>query len=347
MPSSSSTTPASCELYDLVIDMDWDAVALHAKKHPQDAAWEDGEWHETPLYCACQNSPSEQAIRALLQAYPPAAQMGSKNGDLPLHIACRWRASVGVIRALLEYAPTTACVATKYGKTPLVALWEGYKTSNGEQEVYQCTCEKSILLMEAIAHFHGFLLEDGEPFCLFAAMKMECPDAPLYLVLEEYKHQISMCDKQKRLPLHVAVDVGIPSRRKLHKCVFEHLLERYPEAATIPDPVTGRLPLHTMVCNPAYSWKEIEVVFQSYPRAMAARDPLTGLLPFLLAPSVETCFCLLTAQPHALACWSPLTSYQVHQPVRSKMHVMVSHTIAVGLVAAALAGLSIAAATMS
>lgn len=80
MQSLNHAIHPSCELYDLVTDMNWDAVVQHAKERPQDAAFVDGEWHETPLFSACQNSPSEQAIRALFQAYPAAVRMGSKNG---------------------------------------------------------------------------------------------------------------------------------------------------------------------------------------------------------------------------------------------------------------------------
>ena len=305
--SSTSDTLASCELYDLVIDMNWDAVAKHAKEHPEDAKFIDGEWKETPLYGACQNDPSEQAVRALLQAYPPAVRLGSKRGDLPLHIACRWRASIGVIRALIEHDPSTVCVATKYGKTPLAALWEEYTKSNNEQ-TYQLTCEKSTMLLEAVAHYQGLVApETGEPLCLHAAMKMECNDALLHFVMEEYRHQTLQHDRKGRLPLHLAVEPGITSRRKLWRCVFENLIEQYPEAARISDPVSGRLPLHTMVSNRFYTWNEIEVIFKAYPQAVVDRDPVTGLLPFALSHSVETSFCLLNARPDVVAGCSVLS----------------------------------------
>lgn len=305
MPSLASTTsPApSCELYDKVIDMNWEAVANHAKECPQDAAFIDGEWKETPLFNACQHDPSEDAIKALVKAYPAAVRMGSKNGDLPLHIACRWRASENVIRALIESDPTTACALTKFGKTPLGALWEGYRKSDESEEMYQSTCEKSKVVLEAIAREYEFVSSEtpNEPLGLFAAMKMECTDALLYFVFQEYRHQIAQRDVKGRLALHIAADLGIPTQRKLWKCVFEELLEHYPEAARIPDPTSSRLPLHTMISNPAYGWAEIEVVFQAYPQAMLERESETGLLPFALTSSVETSFCLLTAQPDVLS----------------------------------------------
>lgn len=338
-------TRPSCELYDLVIDMNWDAVVQHAKERPQDAAFEDGEWHETPLFSALQNSPSEQAIRALLQAYPPAVRMGSKNGDLPLHIACRWRASAKVICALLDHDQSTASIATKYGKTPLTALWEGYNKSGKDQEIYQATCEKSKVLLEAIARSHRLLSgENGaSPLLLHASMHIACPDALLYLVMKEYKHQISNRDQQGRLPLHIAADVGIPSRRKLHKCVIEELIASYPEAASIEDPVNGRLALHSMASNPVYSWNEMQVVFRAHPQAMSTRDPVTGLLPFQLAPSTETSFCLLTAQPDVLVSCSPLVSREKEEKEISKC-VTISHSVVVGLLSMAIAACVVAAA---
>lgn len=331
MTSAPPASLASCELYDLVIDMNWEAVEKHANEHPQDASFVDGEWKETPLFAACQNDPSEKAVRALLQAYPSAVLMGSKNGDIPLHIACRWRASVGVIRALLEYDESTACAATKFGKTPLAALWEGYKKSGGGEEVHQSTCEKSEVLLEAIARVYGFV-SNGKPLCLHAAMKMECTDALLYHVMERYQHQISECDQKGRLPLHLACEVGIPKRRKLWRCVFEELLQANPEAARTPDPISGKLPLHTMVSNPKYTWNEIELVFQAYPQAMSQRDAVTDLLPFAMTSSVETRFCLLTAQPDVLATCKPLPFQEESGKNSLEGSSIVRHAVAVGLV---------------
>jgi hypothetical protein len=345
MQSLNHAIHPSCELYDLVTDMNWDAVVQHAKERPQDAAFEDGEWHETPLFSACQNSPSEQAIRALFQAYPAAVRMGSKNGDLPLHIACRWRASVNVICALVEQDPLTASVTTKYGKTPLTALWEGYSKGGKGQEIYQSTCEKSKVLLGAIARSHRLLSEEnGAPLLLHACMQIECPDALLYLVMEEYKHQISNRDQQGRFPLHIAADVGIPSQRKLHKCVIETLIASYPEAARIEDPITGRLALHSMTSNPAYSWNEMQIVFQAHPQAMATRDPVTGLLPFQLASSIETSFCLLTAQPDVLLCCSHLVSCEKEEKAISKC-VATPHSVVVVLLSMAIGGCFVVAAT--
>jgi hypothetical protein len=334
MPSliapSRASPPASCELFDLVIGLNWDAVAKHAQEHPQDAAWFDGEWLETPLYCACQHDPSEKAIRALLKAYPPAPTLPKKNGDLPLHIACYSGASIGVLRALLEQEPSTVCVTTKYGKTPIMALWDGYKprvTPSLRQDGYSAVCEKSQLLLEAVAQTQGMVAVDkGEPLCLHAAMRIECSDSLLYFILEEYKHQIAQRDGEGRLPLHLAVAPGIPYRRRLWRCVFESLLAEYPEAARTPDPVTGRLALHTMACNPAYTWDELEVVFQAAPRTILERDPVTRLPPFCLAatnkfPSVEVCFCLLAAQPDVLARYTVSPCQEGSDSVRKRPFV--------------------------
>lgn len=305
IPPSRTSPPASCQLFDLVIHLNWDAVAKHAQEHPEDAAWLDDDWLESPLYCACQHDPSEKAIRALLEAYPPAATLASKNGDLPLHIACYCSANIGVLRALIEHEPSTVCATTKYGKTPIMALWDGHMRISRE-DIYPVTCEKAKLLLEAVARTQGLVSVDtGEPLCLHAAMKMECSDALLYYVLEKYKQQVSQCDQRGHLPLHLAVAPGIPNRRKLWRCVFETLIAECPEAPRTPDPVTGRLPLHTMASNPAYSWDELALVFQAAPRVINERDPVTGLLPFALAAinkssSVDVSFLLLAAQPDVL-----------------------------------------------
>lgn len=300
------------------------------------------EWLE--IYCACQHDPSEKAIRAILKAYPPAATLTKKNGDLPLHIACYSGASIEVLRALLEHEPSTVCATTKYGTTPIMALWDGYKphvTPSLRRDGYSAVCKKSQLLLEAVAQTQGMVAVDtGEPLCLHAAMRMECCDSLLYFILEEYKHQISQCDGQGRLPLHLAVAPGIPHRRRLWRCVFESLLAEYPEAARTPDPVTGRLALHTMACNPAYTWDELEVVFQAAPRTIIDRDPVTGLPPFCLAatnksPSVEVSFCLLAAQPDVLARYTVSPAREECNSARKRPFV--ASTIMVGFFAVFLA----------
>jgi hypothetical protein len=53
MPKNTgSDVPESSDLWDLVLDMNWSGCVELAKNQPQDAKFEDGHWHETPLFLA-------------------------------------------------------------------------------------------------------------------------------------------------------------------------------------------------------------------------------------------------------------------------------------------------------
>jgi hypothetical protein len=127
--SSASTVPSvpppCSDLYDLVLDMDWNRAILHCQKQPQDAKFQDGDGLETPLYLACQWNPPLELVQALIQTNPDALLWTSReHADLPLHMICRYGSTnVAVLKEFL-IKPATACHATKYGKTPLWVLWE-------------------------------------------------------------------------------------------------------------------------------------------------------------------------------------------------------------------------------
>ena len=89
-----STTPASIppcsDLYDAVLDLDWEKVVEHCRDYPRDAQFQEGDNLETPLYLACQWHPPLHVIQALIEAHPPALQWTSREfRDLPLHMICR------------------------------------------------------------------------------------------------------------------------------------------------------------------------------------------------------------------------------------------------------------------
>lgn len=121
----------SCDLWDLVLDMDWERVVEHAKEFPLDAEWMDGHWHESPLYLACQSNAPLAAVQAIIDAYPKAILTHSRaNKDLPLHIACRYQADEAILAELVKLYPVTAVEQTLCGRTPIMALWEFRPESN-------------------------------------------------------------------------------------------------------------------------------------------------------------------------------------------------------------------------
>jgi hypothetical protein len=125
----------------------------HAQEHPVDAKWQNGHWHETPLYLACQHNPPIKAVRALVQAFPAAVRIPSRaNQDLPIHIACRYQVSKDILQELLlRDFPVTAIEQTRWGRTPLMVLWEFCSTTALEEE--DMFWNKIVLLLSAVARY--------------------------------------------------------------------------------------------------------------------------------------------------------------------------------------------------
>ena len=124
---SSPLPPRPCsELYDLVLDLDWNRVMAHCQQSPQDAQFQEGDGLETPLYLACQWNPPLPVIQALIQANPQALLLTSReHRDLPLHMISRYASTTAqVLQEFLCQYPATARQATKYGKTALWILWD-------------------------------------------------------------------------------------------------------------------------------------------------------------------------------------------------------------------------------
>lgn len=141
-PSSSSSTPqdphkdpayvrALAESTDLSLlitkDKNWAAAALRCRRHPHEAreAMEvkvRGAYTAkiTPLHYACENRPSVEVVRTLIDANPSALERRQEpGGQLPLHAACTWGASPEVIQTLLAARPSCAEMKDFLSNLPL------------------------------------------------------------------------------------------------------------------------------------------------------------------------------------------------------------------------------------
>jgi hypothetical protein len=204
MATSTTALPPSCQLFDLVLDMNWNNVVHHAKNHPEDASFQDGDCYETPLYLSCQLSPPSSAIEALIAAFPGALTIKSKNGDIPLHIACRYGASSDVLRLLVEAHPATCLLQTKWGKTALMALCDGYQIDDDADK-----WEKVRILLQGVAQSQNLVRNDGTFLLVHAAVllgSLGCPACILDRIVKDYPDQVWERDApQGRLPLHLAI----------------------------------------------------------------------------------------------------------------------------------------------
>jgi len=118
-------------------DKHWEAATLRCRNHPEEARVNlevkiRGAYNAkiTPLHYACEQNPTVEVIKALLQAYPAATQRRQEpGGQLPLHSACTWGASAEVIRALLSVSPQSAEACDFLSNLPLhCACYSGANT---------------------------------------------------------------------------------------------------------------------------------------------------------------------------------------------------------------------------
>jgi hypothetical protein len=314
----------SDELYDLVIDRNWDHAICHCREHSIDAEFQDGDTMETPLYLACQNHPPFRLIRALLKAFPAGAETPSRHGDLPLDIACRYNASIEVLRELVKDHPDTVGQSSKWGKTAVSALWEGRTTTASlrvEEDYSDIFWQKIQVLLEALAtsRQQAQCVPTDTLYIVHAVValgSLGCPYEVLKYVLQKYPEQVSQTDGMGRLPLHIAVGPAQwshRSRRKYkprEKRVIVRLLEMYPPGARTFDPTepAGRYPLHTaLTCR--HQWKTgLQELFEGAPEAISLPDPVTRVYPFQLASipirstmvDLDTIYHLLRTQPAVL-----------------------------------------------
>ena len=259
----------SADLWDLVLDMNWQRVIDHAREHPHDAEWQDGHWHETPLYLACQHNPPQEVIHAIRDAYPQAVLIPTRaNHDLPLHIACRYQLSKEVLEALVQDFPVTAVEQTRWGRTPIMALWEFRPKDRPLDEEFW---KKIEVLLLAVARFR----EDPRYLNQEPATRTKSFRKPL-------GHESPSPWTKNRddcLMVHAAVSLGTLS------CpaeVLEHVLTKWPGQVQIQD-TWGQLPLHIVVGPTTWSpttrrkykpreQKFLSLLLQAYPHAAQERS---------------------------------------------------------------------------
>eukprot|EP00977_Amphora_coffeiformis_P014329 scaffold3971_cov159-Amphora_coffeaeformis.AAC.8 len=322
-PKHNWSTPSvrNSDLYDLVVDMDWERVASYAREHPITAQHQEGDSMETPLHAAVQMRPPVHVIRALLDAFPDAVSVPARKGEYPLHFACRYNASAQVLSELVEDQPNTARQETKWGNTPFVSLWRRNVSVEEREDYSSDFWQQMRVLLRAVAHsrkeeYGG--TKDGDPhdklYIVHAAVSMGslgCPSEVLDFCLAEYPEQVHETDESGRLPLHLATGPTQWSCRSKRRYkpreqeTLERLLQRHPQAARVVDPTTpGRLPLHSALAH-RHEWEGgVCHLVKCAPDVLLQPDPVCGLLPFMAAatPVGDTVVDLNTIY-HTLRFW--------------------------------------------
>ena len=137
-PRQQQPRPSS-DIWDLVVDRDWNGVRRQIDRHPEDVRYMDGHYRETVLYLVMQqHNPPLDVVQRMVDVYPAAlVESCTKNHDYPLHIACSFDVDPSIIKLLVGSNPATAVLQTRWGKTPLVALWELRQKQNKLRRQHQ------------------------------------------------------------------------------------------------------------------------------------------------------------------------------------------------------------------
>jgi hypothetical protein len=331
------------DLYDLCRRRIWHRVRLLCATHPIHAQYVGDQGH--PLHVACQHQPTVRAVQALLEAFPAAASLPNAQEELALHVACRNSSSIAVIRHLVQHYPASAasvqpsavvilCQSRESTESNMEAnnsavFWHTRKGDLPRVTYTSLFWQKMQVLLEGVAMHRQCIptMHESAQCCyryvLHSAVSLGCcPTDVLQYCLDRYPDQVSMRDCSGRLPLHIAVSVreenllprptaSASILRKLQlrerKSTLLRVLERYPVAASIPDPrnescsVGRRYPLHTALAH-GHEWHGgIRELVQHCPDSLSLRDPILGLYPFQMGShDLDSVFQLLRHMPSVL-----------------------------------------------
>ena len=120
---------------------------------------------------------------------------------------------------------------------------------------------------------------------LHTAVSRPLPPGLLPLMLAVYKDELHRADQNGLLPLMVACQSPIANRYCDVLTKIQQLINAFPDAAKSKASSTGRYPLHEALSS-GILWNDgIESLIQSYPPALDVCDPVSGLFPFALAAS--------------------------------------------------------------
>jgi hypothetical protein len=325
--------PPCSDLWDMVLDMKWDRVIEHTHRAPQDAAWQDGHWDETPLYLACQQSSPLTVIQAIVRAHPAALLVPSRaNHDVPLHIACRYQAPVEVLDELLRDFPETSLEQTRWGSLPIMALWE-FRSKEMSLDEEKQFWEKVRILLLAVARCRENPRFQGEHFALSSSSTRQFQNRSSTLQ-SSWNKEASDEELQQLLVLHAAVSLGAL------RCpieILQHVLQRWSDQFNVKDQ-WGQLPLHIAV-GPS-SWSSatrrkykpreqpfIQLLLQAYPEAASIPMMIADHGPYPLHSAIANRHSwsggvqeLFLAAPHVLLVQDPWTKLYPFQlaaiPVR-------------------------------
>lgn len=140
------------------------------------------------------------------------------------------------------------------------------------------------------ASYHGTIadpLPDNKQWrVVHAAAAYGVPFKLLKLVISMYPEQAHRTDENGCYPLHLAAASHLTFNKEDGRRI-ELLLSVYPEAARCSDR-NSKLPLHHALENGRTWSKGIEKMLEAYPTAIGIPDPITSFYPFMITAQMNT-----------------------------------------------------------
>lgn len=302
----------------------WYLIRNRLTDLPEEAAARN-RYGRTALYKALyrrgEDYPSSLLVGLLLDAYPPA--MWENDPEYcPLKVACWRRASLPIQERLLRSRPSRP-----YDVAALYALLKSYENLFGDDllpTIIYGGREGAEIWMKfyALLKYCTHNTMENHQNLHAAAATPSCPLELLALSFSFFPEQICQRDRSGKLPLHYYVMGNGQSLSETAEQVSEqtpvdeieklkHLLDWYPDAVTIRDSDSLRLPLHSAIVH-GRPWSWIQLILGVSTDALSQVDGVTHLYPFQLAANTETCslttiFELVRAAPYLVTSDNPTT----------------------------------------
>ena len=179
-------------------------------------------------------NPRLEVLRQLKVYYPRFGSSVDYNQSTPLHLVAMFTENMSIIREIVQLYPSALEMRNKQGGTPLhVAINNSVWTASMVQQMAQLHPPA----LEVKNKYGHTPLHLAAMHSRSAAMVRElvrlCPAA------------LEVKDSNMRTPLCLIGRASTPEALK----TLQVLLDAAPQAASIPDSVNGRLPLHALLAN--------------------------------------------------------------------------------------------------
>mmetsp|Transcript_25188 Transcript_25188/g.33430 ORF Transcript_25188/g.33430 Transcript_25188/m.33430 type:complete len:405 (-) Transcript_25188:379-1593(-) len=284
-----------------IVNREWDTVISWAAFHPDQVSSLLDNEGQSALHQACLFMAPAHVVEALLYASPESASVASIHGELPLHWAVRLSAPDHVLCLLLSANPFGGLVPDRAGRTPVSIIWDRHEKnlsgmcvdaglsadvlkSLNRKLTKGSGWRKMMLLLRAA--YNGTVTPEppgGREFRpIHAVAGTDCPISLLQTILRLHESRVRETDERGMTPLAVAVESHVFD--PLYSgAVIAEILRYYPEAASVPHPVDGRLPLVSAISS-GKTWDGgVRMLFNAEPWVISNRDRVSGLYPFMLA----------------------------------------------------------------